>query len=60
MTMTMTMTLPPGSPRVPPAPPSPPTEVYNAFGPPPPLEDDDPLIRPAREYFFSLFFENRR
>ena len=42
----------PGSPRVPPAPPSPPTGAYNPFGPPPPLEDDDPLIRPPREYFF--------
>ena len=51
---------PPGSPMVPPAPPSLPRGAYNPFGPPPPLEDTDPLIRPPREYFFSLFFKNRR
>ena len=35
---------PPGPPRVPPGRPSSPTGAYNPFGPPPPLEDDDPLI----------------
>ena len=48
---------PPGSPRVPPAPPSPPTGAYNPFGPPPPLEDDDPLIRPPKEYFSPILVE---
>ena len=41
---------PPRLPTVPPAPPSPPTGAYNPFGPPPPLEDPDPLIRPPKEY----------
>ena len=45
---------PPGSPAVPPAPPSPPTGAYNPFGPPPPLEDSDPLVRPPREYYFPF------
>ena len=48
---------PPGSPRVLPAPPSPPTGVYDPFGPTPPLEDDDPLIRPPREFFFPILRE---
>ena len=42
-------------------PPSPPTGAYNPFGPPPPLEDPDPLIRPHKEYYFpfSLRIEGR-
>ena len=45
---------PPGLPRAPPTPPSPPTGAYNPFGPPPPLEDSDPLVRPPREYYFPF------
>ena len=52
---------PPGLPRVPPAPQSPPTRAYNPFGPPPSLEDPDPLIRTPKEYYFpySNRFEDR-
>ena len=43
---------PPGLPTVPPAPPTFSTDGINSFGPLPPLEDPDPLIRPLRENYF--------
>ena len=45
---------PPGLPTVPPAPPTFSTDGINSFGPPPPLEDSDPLIRPLRENYFPF------
>ena len=44
----------PGSPTVPPAPPTFSTDCINSFGPPSPLEDPDPLIRPLRESYFPF------
>ena len=46
----------PGSPATPPAPPDPTAGGFNPFGPPPTLEDDDPLIRPSRENYFLTVF----
>ena len=46
----------PGSPAAPPATPDPTAGGFNLFGPPPPLENDDPLIRPARENYFPYTF----
>ena len=46
----------PGSSAAPPAPPDTTVGVFNLFGPPPPLENDDPLIRPARENYFPYSF----
>ena len=46
----------PGSPAAPPAPPDPTAGGFNLFGSPPSLENDDPLIRPARENYFPYSF----
>ena len=46
----------PGSPAASPAPPDPTAGGFNLFGPPSPLENDDLLIRPARENYFSCSF----
>ena len=46
----------PGSPAAPPAPPDPTAGEFSPFGPPPPLENGDPLIRPARENYFPYSF----